>query len=110
MVGTCYQTLKCHLLLEAVWSDNEDTLPVFGRLEDVVQLEGNVIFVCRKMRTVAFNSHFGAYVVEDIPANAFSCFFASSLKCHYLFTTIKVSNKMYIKSKYDLSGYVQYAL
>lgn len=109
VLGTCYRTLKCYLLVGAERGDGE-SVPVFGRLDDVLQVEGSIIFVCRRMRTVVFDSHFGAYVVEDIPSNAYSCFFATSLKCHYLFSIVEISKSMYIKSKYDLSGYMQYAL
>jgi hypothetical protein len=109
VLGTCYRVLKCYLFLASEECDGE-VVPVFGRLEDVMQVQDDIIFVCRRMKTVAFDSYYGAFCVQDLQAECFSCFFAQSLKCHYLFNVTSIGSKMYIKSKFDLSGYLQYEL
>ena len=109
VLGTCYRVLKCYLFLASEECDGE-VVPVFRRLEDVMQVQDDIIFVCRRMKTVAFDSYYGAFCVQDLQAECFSCFFAQSLKCHYLFNVTSIGSKMYIKSKFDLSGYLQYEL
>ena len=91
--------------------DVHEASPKFGLLEDILTFEdsnctgSDIIFVVKVLKTVCFAHHFGAYLVEWYPTNVYSCFYMSSLKCHYLFNCVRVTQNMFIKSKYDLSGY-----
>ena len=79
-------------------------VPFFGTLIDIISItcSADIIFIVRMYTTISYTRRFAAYHVEETGHNV--CFFAASLKCHYLFSCIKIAGKQYIKSKYDLSG------
>ena len=52
-----------------------EPVPIFGRLDDVLHVEGSIIFVCKQLKTDSFDSQFGAFQMKDIAGNAFRCFF-----------------------------------
>ena len=109
--GTVYRSEKCWLSLNSTSNPINPNLPTFGKLKHILSLQragDHVIFVCDVVRAVEFDPHFGAYVLEMESDEVYPeiCFYASSLKCHYLFSTFKLNDVLYIKSKYDLSGYM----
>ena len=104
VMGTLYRPKKCWLM---VGSDGDD-LPTFGSLEEIVSFPNgckDFFFVLMLAKTLCFCSQFGAYKLKPSQVHYF-CIYATSLKCHHLFNCVTLSADYYIKSKYDLSGYL----
>ena len=105
IAGTTYRVDLCYLLVKSEKDDHEN-LPVFGRLNEVICLSGSkdIIFGVKVCRTVKYVQRFTAYEIQETADYMY--FFSASLKCHYLFNCSKIAYRYYIKSKYDLCGYL----
>jgi hypothetical protein len=105
IAGTTYRVDLCYLLVKSEKDDHEN-LPVFGRLNAVICLSGSkdIIFGVKVCRTVKYVQRFAAYEIQETADYMY--FFSASLKCHYLFNCSKIAYRYYIKSKYDLCGYL----
>jgi hypothetical protein len=89
---------KCWM---AVGYQNNDSLPKFGFLVDILECSGHLVFVFRVHATTRYNGRYGEFEICPDESTVM-CFYAMALRFRYVFNVINIGRLQLIKSKYNI--------
>ena len=83
---------------------DDDEVPTFGHIEDIISTRSGSIFVLNQYKTLTFDKHFHAYQVSVMHSELFIMQQEELADYHPLeiHKSFSVSSPMYIRTKYHL--------
>ena len=103
VLGTEYKP-GCWLMTGKTLTQLGTSLPTFGRLDDILVVEGDALFVINSVMTADFLHHYCGYLIS-VCQNLYLFMKPSQMKCHLRFNVQHTHVGLVLKPKTDLYAF-----